>query len=61
MPWKTKQCSANQIDEDKLYIISGKELRKILKEVSTRKRYELEIEFAGEMDTTETAITANCE
>lgn len=61
MPWKTKQCSANQIDEDKLYIISGKELRKILKEVSTRKRYELEIEFAGEMDATETAATANCE
>lgn len=61
MPWKTKQCSANQIDEDKFYIVSGEELRKILKEVSTRKRYGLEIEFIDEIDIYETAEMANCE
>lgn len=61
MARKTKQCSANQIDEDKLYIISGEELRKILKEVSARKRYELEIEFADEMDAAKTVAMADCE
>lgn len=61
MPRKTKQCSANQIDEDKFYIISGEELRKILKEVSARKRYGLEIEFIDEIDIYEDAETIDCE
>lgn len=61
MPRKTKQCSANQIDEDKFYVISGEELRKILKEVSARKRYNLEIEFIDEIDVYEAAETIDCE
>lgn len=61
MSRKTKQCSANQIDEDKIYIVSGEELRKILKEVSTRKRYDLEIELIDEMDVYETVGMADCE
>lgn len=61
MARKSKQCSANQIDEDKFYVISGEELRKILKEVSTRKRYDLEIEFIDEIDVGETVGMADCE